>query len=92
MILVCHVISQHHMIKGSCDFKMYDPIKVGYHPSKFGGHRHSGRGDIVVSFCHMILQDHVIKGSCDFMGSIPSKQVKILPILVVIGTVVSPQI
>ena len=92
VILVCHVISQYHMIKGSCDFKRYDPIKVGYHPSKFGGRRHSERGDIVVSFCHVILQDHMIKGSCDFMGSIPSRQVKILPVLVVIGTVVSQQI
>ena len=28
---------------------------VSYHPAKFGGHRHSGRGDIMFLVCHMIL-------------------------------------
>ena len=37
---------------------------------KFSGHRHSGRGDILL-ICHMILQGHVIKGSCDFLAKNP---------------------
>ena len=37
------------------------PIKVGYYPAKFGGHRHNDSGDIVVLVCHVISQDNVIK-------------------------------
>ena len=37
------------------------PIKVSYLSAKFGGHRHSGSGDIIVFVCHLTLQDHVIK-------------------------------
>ena len=37
-------------------------IKVGYHLAKFGGHRHSYGGDIVVLVSHVISQDHVING------------------------------
>ena len=39
-----------------------ESIKVGYHPVKFRGHRHSDNGDIVVLVCHVISQDHMIKG------------------------------
>ena len=28
---------------------------VSYHLDKFGGHRHSGRGDTMLLVCHMIL-------------------------------------
>ena len=35
---------------------------------KFGGHRHCGSENIMISVCSVILQDHVIKESCDFMG------------------------
>ena len=38
-----------------------EPIKVSYHPAKFGGHRHYGSGDIMIFVGHVILQDHVIK-------------------------------
>ena len=41
-------------------------VKVSYHAAKFGGHRHSGSGDIMVLVCPMISHDHVIRGSCDF--------------------------
>ena len=43
-------------------------IKVGYYLAKFGDHRHSDGGDIVVLVSHMISEDHVIKGSCDIIG------------------------
>ena len=45
-----------------------DPIKVGYHPAKFGDHRYSTGSNILVLVFHMILQDHMIKGSYDFIG------------------------
>ena len=44
-----------------------EPIKVGYHPVKFRGHRHPDSRDIVALLCQVISQDHVIKGSCDFV-------------------------
>ena len=31
------------------------PIKVRYHPAKFGGHRHSGSGEVIFLVCHVIL-------------------------------------
>ena len=61
MILVCHVISQDHVIKGSYDFFWQEPIKVRYPPAKIDGHRHSDSGDIVVLVCHVISQSHAIK-------------------------------
>ena len=61
---------------------------VSYHPAKFGGNRHSHSGDIMVLACHMISQDHLIKASCDFISRSPSRQVIVLPSLVVISTVV----
>ena len=45
MVLVCHVISQDHMIKGSCDFMGGSPLI--HHPAKFGGHRHCVSGDMM---------------------------------------------
>ena len=60
-ILVCPVILQDHVIKGSCVHGQ-KPIKVRYHPAKFGSHRQSDSGDILVLVCHVISQDHVIKG------------------------------
>ena len=62
------------------------PIKVDYHPVKFGGRSHSDSGDIVVLFFQVISQDHVAKGSRDFIGKSPSREVIILPSLVAIGT------
>ena len=41
-------------------------MKVRYHPAKFGGQGHCGRGNIMILVCHVILQDDAIKGSCDF--------------------------
>ena len=45
MVLVCDVISQDHVIKGSCDFCGWEPLKVSHHPTKFGSHSHCGRRD-----------------------------------------------
>ena len=43
------------------------PIKVSYHSVKFGCHRLSGSGDIMVLLCHVTFQDHVIKALNDLM-------------------------
>ena len=69
MILVCHVISQDHVTKGSNSIMGRSPSN----PAKFGGHRHCGSGYVTISFCHVILQDLVIKGSCDFVDRISSR-------------------
>ena len=45
IILVCHMISQDHVIKDDVTYRQ-EPIKLGgYHFVKFGGHRHSDSGD-----------------------------------------------
>ena len=49
MILVCHLMSQDHVIKGPFDTRAED------HPPKFGGHRHSSSEDIVFLVFHVIL-------------------------------------
>ena len=59
---------------------------VGYHSVKFGGHRHSDSGDMVVSVCHVISQDHVTKESCDIICRSLSRKVTILPGMAVIDT------
>ena len=46
----------------------WEPIKLNYHPTQSGGHKHSGSGDTIVFVCHVTLEDHVIKASHDFMG------------------------
>ena len=42
--LVCLVILQDHVIKGSCNF-IGGSLMVSHHPGKFSGHRHCGSGD-----------------------------------------------
>ena len=34
------------------------PLKVSYHPAKFGGHIHCGSKDVMVLVCHVISEDH----------------------------------
>ena len=46
-------------------FYEYKPIKMSYHPAKFGVHSQSGCAVIINLVCHVILQDHVIKCLCD---------------------------
>ena len=69
MILVCHVVLQDHVTKTPGNFMGRSPSS--HHPAKFGGHNHSGSGDIVL-VCHVILQDHITKRSYDFIGGSPS--------------------
>ena len=64
MVLACHVMSQVHVVRGSCDFM---GSRVSYHPPKFCGHSHSGSGVIMNVVCHVIMQDHMIRESCNFM-------------------------
>ena len=75
MILVCHVISQDHVIKKVMRLHKQEPINVSYHTTKSGGHRDCGGGDIVVLIYHMILKENVIKGLCDCIGKLLSYQV-----------------
>ena len=49
MVLDCHVISQDHIIEGSCNF-----IKVNYNLVKFGVRRHCGSRDATLLVCHVI--------------------------------------
>ena len=86
MILVCHVISQDDVIKGSCDFKwllwLLDSIEVNIIKSI----KHSGSEDIMMLVCRLTLQDYVVKVSYDFMSSSPSRWATILQSLVAIAT------
>ena len=65
MFLICHVMSQDHMIKRSCDFMGRSPQGKSP-PCQVSGHRHYGNGGMFF-ICHVISQDHGIKDSRDFM-------------------------
>ena len=52
MILVCHVISKDHMIKGSCYFIGEAP-QLTHHPAKFSGDKHCDGGDM--TFPHVFI-------------------------------------
>ena len=71
-VLVCHVISQDHLIKGHLTLWERATLKLSYHPAKFGGHSLSGNRVTVVFICHVTLQDHVFKALYDFMVWSPS--------------------
>ena len=45
---------------------------VNHHPARFGGHGHSGSGDIMVSVCLTISQDHLTKGLSNSSSGSPS--------------------
>ena len=69
MFFICHVISQDHVTRESCDYGN-DRLTVSHHSAWFGGHRHCGSGDMMFLVCHVILQDHeikqykIVKGDC----------------------------
>ena len=84
MILVCHMILQDYVMKGS--LTLWVVPKVNHYPAKPGGHRHYSSGDIMVLVCQTNLQDHLTKGSSNSMGRSPSRQVTIRPSLTAIGT------
>ena len=61
---------------------------VCHHLTKFGGQRYCSSRDITFLVCHVIKQVHVIEGSGNYNDRSFSRQVTILPSLVIIGTVV----
>ena len=65
--LICQVILQGHVSKGSCNFINASPYTVSHHPTKFSGHKHCGSGDYFL-VCHMTTCHHLFKGLCDFMS------------------------
>ena len=65
MVLVCHMILQDHVIKGSLDFSGFqEPVQVSCHPAMFGSHKHRDVGDIMALVYYAILT----KGLSNFMG------------------------
>ena len=52
ILLVCHVISQDHMIKGSCVLICRSPLRKVI---KFGGYKHCGDGDFMFFICHVLI-------------------------------------
>ena len=65
-----------------------EPVKVSQHPAKFGDHRHSGSGDIMVLICHVISQGHVMNWSYELKGRNPSRKATLLQSSVAIATLV----
>ena len=64
---------------------------VGHHPTKFGGHRHCGMGDMMSLIYHTISQNHVNQDpsfKSHFTGRCPSNEATTLPSLVPIVTVI----
>ena len=67
MFLVCHMISQDHVIEESCNFTG-ESCEVSHHSAMFCGHTHCGSGNIMVLVYHVISQDRVIKESSNIMA------------------------
>ena len=63
----CQVIQVRPLIIGNVTI-WYEPVNVRLQPGKFGGHRHSGSGDLMVLDCHVIFQKYAAKVSSNFMG------------------------
>ena len=63
-------------------------MKLSHHPATFGGHRHFGSGDMMVSIYHVTLQDHVSKALNGFLVRSLSGYVIILPGVMAIGIMV----
>ena len=76
----CHMILQDHV--------EWEQLKVSHPPTKFGGRRHFGHGNMKVLFYHVSLQDHVIKASCNFIGRLSLKVSHHPQSLLAIGIVV----
>ena len=72
MVLICYVILQGQVTKGSSNFM--GRSRVSHHPVKFGRHRHCSNGEIAILVCHLILHDHVTKGSSNIISRIPSSK------------------
>ena len=85
--LMCHMTSENNAIEKS---KLYEweLFMICHHLAKFGGGRYCSNRDIMFLVCHVVKEDHVIKGSGDYKKRSPSRQVNIVPSLVIINTVV----
>ena len=81
------MISQDHVIKGTCDLMGKTPLVVTQTSAKFDGNRYSDSGNTMILVSHVISQDNVIKRSSN--GQEPLKVSYNLPSLVVLGTVVA---
>ena len=53
MVLVCYLILQDYLTKGSWDF-LGESLIVSHHPATFGAPRYRGDGDKMVLACHVI--------------------------------------
>ena len=53
MVLVCLMISKHHVTKRACDFTGRGPLVVSHHHAKFSGLGHCSGADIMVLLCHV---------------------------------------
>ena len=73
MALVCHVIFQERVTKGSRNFMSRSlSWGVSHHPTKFGGHRRwkwkCASGNVMTLVCHVIPQGRVAKGSISLVA------------------------
>ena len=63
----------------SCDLTRPHDQRPGHTPTKFRGHRHHTRGNIILLLCHVTLQGQVTKGSSIIMGLIIIKLLMAIP-------------
>ena len=82
--LICHVISQNHVIEGLSNFLSWSS---SWYVTTLPCLVAIGVRDIFL-VCHMIKQDHVIKVAGEYNDRSPLREITTLPSLVVIGTVV----
>ena len=73
--LMCHMISQDHVIEGSCVVTGgREPLMVSGNLAKFDGHKYCDSTDMIfLKICCVILKDHVTKKPRDFTGRSPLK-------------------
>ena len=66
MYLICHIISQDHLIEGPEFFAKWP------HPDKIGDYRYSDGGDMMSLIRHMISRNHMFKGLCGLWMEAPN--------------------
>ena len=88
MLLICHMNSCEHMLKGLCAFMGGSPLAVSLSHSTFLSHWSSASGEILYLICHMISRDHVIIGPSIFIIGSSSLYIPTLTSLVAPNNVV----
>ena len=88
MLLICHMNSCEHMLKGLCAFMGGSPLAVSLSHSTFLSHWSSASGEILYLICHMISRDHVIIGPSIFIIGSSSLYIPTLTSLVALDIVV----